>query len=145
MTTAVALEVLDATVFVGCPADDDALADVVAGIIAADGAPPWVARIDIMVSTNGDADPDRASRWPGGFLYFPCVLDVYAAAYAPRHERAEFIAALLTSLWSLGIAAVAACEYEDLLPAAAGTGDQSLPWPAAVAPSPARIRPVLSS
>lgn len=144
MTTAVALEVRDATVFVGCPADDDVLADVVAGIIAADGAPPWVARIDIMVSPNEDADPDRASRWPGGFLFFPCVLDVYAAAYAPRRERADLIAVLLTSLWSRGIAAVAACEYEDLLPAAAGTGDRSLPWPAAVQPASATIRPVVS-
>lgn len=145
MTTAVALQVLDVTVFVGCPAGSDELADVVAAIIAADESPPWVANIDVVVSPNEDADPDRASQWPGGFLFFPCVLDVYAAAYTPRRERADLIAVLLTSLWSRGIAAVAACEYEDLLPAAAGTGDRSLPWPGTVQRPRAKIRPVIGA
>jgi len=144
MTGPSALEVLDATIFVGCLASHDELADVVAGVFGGDDASTWVTRTDVVVSSNEDADPDRASQWPGGFLFFPSVVEIYAAAYAPRRERADLVALLLSSLWSRGIAAVAACEYEDLLPAAAGTGDRSLPWPGAVNPSRPQVRPVTS-
>lgn len=131
MTSAIALEVLDATVFVGCPAGHEDLADAVAQIFAGDLGPNWVAHTEVVVLPNEDADPDRASQWPGGFLFFPCVLEVFAAAYAPRRERADVVALLLSTLWSRGIPAVAACEYEDLLPAGAGMGDRKLPWPGA--------------
>lgn len=127
MNSAIAVEVLDATVFVGCPAGHEDLAEVVAGIFAHDPSARPV-HTAVVMAPNEDADPDRAAQWPGGFLFFPCVLEIFAG-HAPRRDRADVIALLLSTLWSKGIAAVAACEYEDLLPAAAGMGDRTLPWP----------------
>jgi len=124
------LQVLDATVFVDCPAGHDlvgTVAEILAGNTDLDTA--RAAGTEVLVTTNADADPERAAERPGGFLFFASVLEVYAAPRALRHERAEVTGLLLTSLWSRGMAAVAACEYEDLLPAAAGTDDRSLPWP----------------
>ncbi len=131
MTSAVDLEVLDAWVFVDSLNGQSDLVEVVAEVLDGDTDmnTARAARTEVLFANNGDADADRAAEWPDGFLYFPSVLEVYAAAHAPRYERAGVTARLLSALWSRGMAAVAACEYEDLLPAAAGLGDRSLPWP----------------
>ncbi len=131
MASPVQLGVLDATVFVDCLSIDADLVDVVAEIL--DGEPDSgcvsTAHTLVVIEANEDADAQQAPAWPGGFLFFPTVLEVYPASRSVRSERASVTARLLTSLWSRGIAAVAACEYEDLLPAASGAGDRTLPWP----------------
>ncbi|MGB9377101.1 MAG: hypothetical protein WCB04_06260 [Mycobacteriales bacterium] len=129
MTSALAVEILDATVFVDPLNCDIDLAGVVGEVVGGGGSADGV-RAEVLMSVNEDADRDRAVAWPGGFLYFPLVIEVYANPAAPREERAVVTARLLSALWSRGIAAVAACEYDDLLPAASGTGDRDLPWPA---------------
>ncbi len=139
MTSPVDLESIDATVYVDCLGRQVDLVEVVAEILGGDTdlSTARAERSAVLVEANEDADPESASDWPEGFLYFSQVMEVYAVADTPRHERAAVTGRLLSELWARGIAAVAACDYEDLLPAAAGTGDRSLPWPV---PSPDSAR-----
>ena len=125
------LDDVDATLYVAGPTRYEELVDTVREVLGGTATADVVRtpRTAVVVDDNDEADPERAGEWPGGFLFFPFILDVYAAPDAAEADRARVVAALLTSLWARGLPAVAACQYEDLLPAGAGTGSRSLPWP----------------
>ena len=127
----VELDDVDATLYVAGAADCSELSAVVGEILGGTASADIVRtpQTAVVIDDNDEADPERAGEWPGGFLFFPFILDIYAAPDAAEADRARVVAALLTSLWARGLPAVAACQYEDLLPAGAGTGSRSLPWP----------------
>lgn len=82
----------------------------------------WIihsAVLEIFVNDNDFFDNARKEDNQEGFLYFPYFLDI-----EPRTEMEgvyiETIATLITRLWSHKIKAVAACDFEDLLPGKGG-------------------------
>ncbi|HEV7465410.1 MAG TPA: hypothetical protein VGP96_03865 [Candidatus Dormibacteraeota bacterium] len=124
-------DVMDATVFVDGPVDLSGLVADLAALVngSVDGC--WVIadNVHLLVDENDEVDPARRAVRPNGFLYFSLFVEVYFPPSRPVGERARLVGRVLTHLWSRGIAAVAACDYEDALPHGGGAGDRSLPWP----------------
>ncbi len=54
------------------------------------------------------------------FIGWPYVMDCQAASSASLEEVIEVVSGILGALWAGGIRAVAACDYEDLLPRKGG-------------------------
>jgi hypothetical protein len=84
---------------------------------------------DVEIRRNEDADELQAHKFPDGFLYFNYCLELYPKPAIPQKERVHFVANILNRLWSQGLPAVAACDYENELPHGGGNQDSSLPWP----------------
>jgi hypothetical protein len=84
---------------------------------------------EVEVRDNEDADAQRTSDFPDGFLKFRYVLEVYPSSQEVPKDRGARTAKLLEVCWSRGWPAVAACAYEDELPHHGGYKDRSLPWP----------------
>jgi hypothetical protein len=70
----------------------------------------------VDVRGNPDADPARADASPDGFLFFPAVLDIEPNPDVDRRIYIERVGRLLEKLWSDGLRAVAACDFEAELP-----------------------------
>jgi hypothetical protein len=84
---------------------------------------------EIEVRKNKEANRLRAGEFPDGFLYFRYALEVYVSATTQHAEQVTLVARLLNRLWSQGLPAVAACDYEKELPRAGGYNNRSIPWP----------------
>jgi hypothetical protein len=67
---------------------------------------------------------------PFDFLEWPTVLECEAPAGTPAEEVVQAVAAVLEALWGGGFKAVAACDFEDELPARGGTDRYPYPAPA---------------
>jgi len=74
----------------------------------------------ISVRKNDDYDKQLQDRPSDGFLWYPFFLDVLPTNTAPQEEYVLQIATLLRCLWDNGIKAVAACDFEEDLPAGGG-------------------------
>src|SRR5689334_19229069 len=85
---------------------------------------------EIDVRRNRDADSSRASTFPDGFLGFRYTLELYPSPTVDLDGRVATVSKLLNFVWSQGIPAVAACDYEDHLPNGGGYNRRSVPWPA---------------
>lgn len=114
----------DCKIFVDADVSASELIGLVAQFMFADAAPPCEA--DII--QNDDYDSNRRKQFPGGFVYFRYVIDVYCDD-APLPDRVDLIARVLEQLWDWGYAAVAACAYEDQLPQGGGYKSVYVPWP----------------
>lgn len=75
--------------------------------------------LEIFVNDNDFFDNAKIENSDDGFLYFPYFLDI-----EPQMDMEgvyiETIATLITRLWNHNIKAVAACDFEDLLPGKGG-------------------------
>ncbi|MFG2566313.1 hypothetical protein ACGFR6_12840 [Streptomyces sp. NPDC048567] len=74
-----------------------------------------------------DYTTDRRAH-PFDFMEWPTVLECAATAGAPA-EVVKAITSLLETLWHEGFKAVAACDFEDELPARGGMDRYPLPVP----------------
>jgi len=72
--------------------------------------------VTVDVRRNQGADPARVDASADDFLFFPVVLDVQPNTDIDRRIYIERVGALLEKLWSNGLRAVAACDFEDELP-----------------------------
>jgi hypothetical protein len=84
------------------------------------------ALLDIVA--NDEFDARRQRDFPDGFLYFRYAIEVYPRADAPHEVVRQLVARLLEYAWVRGIAAVAACDYEDELPFGGGYKSPAVPW-----------------
>jgi hypothetical protein len=66
---------------------------------------------------------------PFDFLQWPTVLECEAPAGTPAEEVVQAVTAVLEALWHGGFKAVAACDFEDELPAHGGIDRYPLPAP----------------
>ncbi|GGQ96976.1 hypothetical protein [Streptomyces flaveolus] len=76
---------------------------------------------------------DYSTDWhahPFDFLQWPTVLECEAPSGAPAEEVVQAVAAVLEALWRGGFKAVAACDFEDELPARGGIDRYPYPAPA---------------
>jgi hypothetical protein len=122
------------TVHVHGPDDRRLLAQAVLEIVGGElddwGSGVDAERVGVLSSDSDEFDPRRVDEHPGGFLYFPFVLEVFFSEDVAIDESAHTVADLLGGLWERGWSAVASCDYEELLPREAGV-DTDLPWPQA--------------
>lgn len=61
------------------------------------------------------------------FLFWPVVVELDSEERAAGERLVETTAALLRALWSAGCPAVAACDFEDVLPWSGGIGSPVMP------------------
>ncbi|MEV6809775.1 hypothetical protein [Streptomyces sp. NPDC051132] len=82
-----------------------------------DGRALTVGPVRVHGEPNDYATGRRAH--PFDFLEWPTVLECQASAGAPA-EAVQAVTAILEALWRSGFKAVAACDFEDELPARGG-------------------------
>lgn len=75
---------------------------------------------------NEEYHQERRRHFPDGFVFFRHYADL--ALIGTDAQRARHISALLDELWAQGIAAVAGCSYEHLLPEHGGFRSRNIPW-----------------
>ena len=85
--------------------------------------------LELYIDRNEEFDPTMIPVFPDGFLYFRYYLDVFPSSTAFQGMHIERIGHLLEALWARGIPAVAACDYEDVLPKKGGYKNRTTPWP----------------
>jgi hypothetical protein len=109
------------------PASVDVLREAVATITggSADAYGVRLAGAELLVEEADEHSPDATRRFPGGFIHFAYHVEVLPEGGVPL----ELVGTMLKGLWDRGWAAVAVCDYEDQLPHAGGSNDESLPWP----------------
>lgn len=90
-------------------------------------APAAPARAEVVVVKNEDYDTRRRAQFPQGFLYFRYYIDLYMPEEG-RKAQAALVSLLLQELWDMGIPAVAASPFEDLLPERGGYKSRAIPW-----------------
>ncbi|MDA4895503.1 hypothetical protein PFZ55_52495 [Streptomyces sp. MS2A] len=95
------------------------------GLVEDDGAELVVGPVRVEGEPNGYATGQRAH--PFDFLQWPTVLECEAPAGAPAEEVVQAVTAVLEALWRGGFKAVAACDFEDELPAHGGIDKYPLP------------------
>jgi hypothetical protein len=84
---------------------------------------------EIEVRKNKEADKLRAAEFPDGFVFFRYVLEFYPFPATRHEDRVALVTKLVNRLWSRGLPAVAACDYENELPCGGGYNSRSVPWP----------------
>ncbi|HKI30923.1 MAG TPA: hypothetical protein VKA46_03585 [Gemmataceae bacterium] len=72
--------------------------------------------LDISVFENDDFDPRKAHTGKDRWLYFRYTLEVDPVKGVAPEDYVASIGALLRSLWSSCMDAVASSDFEDLLP-----------------------------
>lgn len=117
----------DCRIFVDAEIAESELMGLVAQLLFSANGDRAGCEADII--RNEDYDPNRRRQFPGGFIYFRYYIDLYVDASASV-DRAEAVTDVLEGLWDWGIPAVAACDYEDLLPHNGGYRSRAVPWPA---------------
>ncbi|WP_149553079.1 hypothetical protein [Streptomyces marokkonensis] len=119
----------DASIFV----DAEAALRVVArlrdalGIVEDDSPELTVGALRVSGAHNDYATGRRAH--PFDFLQWPTVLECEATAGTPA-EVVQAVAVVLEALWRGGFKALAACDFEDELPARGGIDRYPYPAPA---------------
>ena len=76
--------------------------------------------LSLDVNRNTDWDSARFSATLDGFVYSRYYLDVFPADKVPTRRYIAEIVRILEFFWCKGDSAVAACDFEDRLPAKAG-------------------------
>lgn len=71
---------------------------------------------ELDVRRNTNAAPVQATGLPDDFLHFRYRVELYPRAESTVQDRIILTSKLLERFWSLGLPAVAACDYEDSLP-----------------------------
>ena len=72
--------------------------------------------LDISVDDNDVFDPAKARTGKDRWLYFRYTLEIDPGEGVPPGEYVAAVGALLKSLWSSGMDAVASCDFEQHLP-----------------------------
>ena len=84
--------------------------------------------IDIL--NSDDFDCQRRKKFPDGFLFFRYFIEIYPRPRFDQTARIQTVSTILQHLWKHGYSAVAACDYEQMLPEQGGYKSQRVPWPA---------------
>src|SRR5712692_3873810 len=109
---------LDCRIYVGAELTPEEFAALLAASLGeatpngAVGSTIHTRQAEIDVRKNKEADRLRAGEFPDGFLYFRYALEVYPSPTVRREEQVSLVGQLLKMLWSRGLPAVAACDYE---------------------------------
>jgi hypothetical protein len=75
---------------------------------------------ELEIRRNPQVSSGRTGETPNGFLYFARLLEVYFDPQCSLEDRVALVSTVLNTLWSRGLPAVAACDFEDRLPERGG-------------------------
>lgn len=79
---------------------------------------------------NKDADFEKAMTFPDGFPYFNYYVDIFFKGDLEDGQVViDMLEDLLEWLWESDYAAVASCDYGNLLPENGGYKSEKIPWP----------------
>lgn len=73
-------------------------------------------KLDISVDDNDVFDAEKSSTGADRWLYFRYTLEIDPMTGVTDGDYLTAVSALLQSLWSSGLNAVASCDFEDKLP-----------------------------
>jgi hypothetical protein len=138
---------LDCTISLETDQAPDQVAALLAAGLTGDGLGALTGRTvhtkscEVEVRKNKEASESRAREFPDGFLYFRYSLEVYPLPTARFEDRVALVTSVLRLLWSRGLPAVAACDYEKDLPAGGGYNNPSVPWPSSGSDPKAVLHP----
>ena len=82
----------------------------------------------IEVRKNDDFDEVKLKKFPDGFLYFPFCIEIDIDENINVNVIANDVSSILTFLWTNNYAAVASCDFENLLPENGGYKSRNIPW-----------------
>lgn len=80
------------------------------------------------IDENDEFDEEKQKKFPDGFLYFRYIVFIEFKNAVVENYCQKEVSRILEWLWSNGIAAVASCDYEDLLLERGGYNNRSVPW-----------------
>lgn len=83
----------------------------------------------IEVRPNADFNDDKQLIFPDGFLFFPLSIEIDMIDEITREVAAKKVGEILDFLWKSGYAAIASCDFENLLPENGGYKSKNIPWP----------------
>ena len=83
---------------------------------------------EIEITANNDFDKTKSSIFPDGFLYFPFIISYYKEEKKHDEPDIQNTIKILNKLWSNGIPAIAASDYEERLPERGGYNSKNVPW-----------------
>jgi hypothetical protein len=138
---------LDCKIYLETDQAPDQVASLVAAGLTGNGLGSLAGRTvhtkygEVDVRKNKEASESRAREFPDGFLHFRYYLEVYPLPTARLEDRVAIVASLLRLLWSRGLPAVAACDYEKDLPGGGGYNNPSVPWPSSGSDPKAVLHP----
>ena len=82
----------------------------------------------IEVRPNDEYDKMSEREFPDGFLYFPLSIEIDIQDGISKEDAAREVGGILEFLWEGNYAAIASCEFEDLLPEKGGYNNRNVPW-----------------
>lgn len=85
---------------------------------------------EIEFLKNLDYDPVNSQQFPDGFLHFQQRIEIFPDEHklVSLENQFKLVSMILEILWSQGVPAVAACDYEDKLPNNGGYNSNNIPW-----------------
>jgi len=85
---------------------------------------------EVEILKNLDFDSVKCQQFPDGFLYFCQRIEIFPdeSKRVSLENQIALVSMLLKYLWSQGVPAVAACDYEDQLPNNGGYRSAEIPW-----------------
>jgi hypothetical protein len=84
---------------------------------------------EISIYKNDAFDVTRQTEFPDGFLCFQFIIEIGFKENYEIDKCVFEVSKILEYLWSINIASVAFCEYEELLPNKGGYNSSVTPWP----------------
>lgn len=84
---------------------------------------------DVSIISNDEFDILKQREFPDGFLYFNHLIDIGFLDDLSLDFAVTVVTKILHWLWhEKKVAAVASCDYEDLLPQNGGYKSKNIPW-----------------
>ncbi|AFZ24726.1 hypothetical protein Cylst_2517 [Cylindrospermum stagnale PCC 7417] len=85
---------------------------------------------EILVIKNLSFDSIQRQQFPDGFLYFQQIIEIFPdeTKTVSLENQIALVSRILQYLWSEGVPAVAACDYENKLPNNGGYKNTVIPW-----------------
>ncbi len=124
---------MDSACVVYADMDRYKLIEALRGILQTDLRGPCfvVSGNEIEVVENLDFDTLKRTRFPDGFLCFRQRIEIFpeGPGDGSPEKQVRLVSALLEGLWLRNVPAVAACDYEDLLPNHGGYKCVNIPFP----------------
>ncbi|WP_160714181.1 1,4-dihydroxy-6-naphthoate synthase [Chitinophaga solisilvae] len=125
-------------IFIAVDMPRESLISIIADKYDLEGSPfgSWSSGyFDMDIRINKDFNEQASKLFPDGFLHFEYYLDILFRQDLEDDEvMINMISDLLVWLWGNNYPAIAACDFENLLPEKGGYNSPHVPWPEPVTP-----------
>jgi hypothetical protein len=87
-----------------------------------------VGELNLELRKSKDFDKIKLEEYPDGFIYFPFIIEIYSDDDVEIGSAPEIVGKILKYLWAERIAAIASCDFENLLPENGGYKSKNVTW-----------------